>query len=143
MTICRIIIASLLIVPLCLGLSIGDSTARSYVGLTADDVREVIGPQSRKVRRCYKRYAKKQRGVDGKVFVHLAVNPNGKVADVDVDAPTIRGKRFSRCVTKVAKRWRFPKASGGTDVTYPFRFLATPTRRARHSRHKRNRSRRR
>ena len=55
--------------------------------------------------------------------MHLQVKANGKVAKVEVEAPTVRGKKFARCVTRVAKRWRFPKASGGTDVTYPFRFV--------------------
>jgi hypothetical protein len=39
----------------------------------------------------------------------------------------------------VAKRWRFPEASGGTDISYPFRFLHGYSRRARSHRYKRNR----
>lgn len=137
----RYFIMTLIVIPLALTLSAGDSHARSKVGLTADDVKEVIGAQKDKVRRCYDRYAKRQRRANGKLHVYLAVNPNGKVADVEVDAPSVRGKKFSRCVTKVAKRWRFPKASGGTDISYPFRFLHGYKRQARSQRYKkRNRA---
>lgn len=139
----RYFIISLIVMPLTLALSAGDSHARTKVGLTADDVKEVISDQKDKVRRCYDRHAKRQRGASGKFNLFLAVNPNGKVADVEVDAPTVRGDKFSRCVTRVAKRWQFPEANGGTDVSYPFRFVHGYSRKARsQSYKKRNRAKR-
>lgn len=144
MTKSRYFVMTLIVVPLTLSLSAGDSEARAKVGLTADDVKEVIGAQKDKVRRCYDRYAKRQRRANGKLHVFLAVNANGKVSKVEVDAPTVRGKKFSRCVTKVAKRWQFPKANGGTDISYPFRFLHGYKRQARSQRYKkRNRAKKR
>ena len=144
MTKSRYFIMTLIAMPLTLALSIGNSEARPNVGLTSDDVKEVIGAQKDKVRRCYDRYAKRQRNANGKLHVFLAVNPNGKVAEVEVDAPTVRGKKFARCVTKVAKRWQFPKANGGTDISYPFRFLHGYRRQARSDRFKkRNRAKKR
>ena len=141
MTKSRYFVMTLIAMPLTLTLTAGDTQARTNVGLTADDVKEVISAEKDKVRRCYDRYAKRQRGADGKLNVFLAVNPNGKVAEVEVDAPTVRGKKFALCVTEVAKRWQFPKASGGTDISYPFRFLHGYKRQARsHRYNKRNRA---
>lgn len=134
----RYLASCMFIIPLALGLSLGEVSARSYVELTADDVKAVISQGSEKVGQCYRRHAKKQKQADGKVALHLVVTASGKVAEVEVEAPSIRGKKFERCVTEVAKRWHFPKASGGTDVTYPFLFVHG-TRHARHSRSSRSR----
>ena len=139
MTTARNIAISLALIPLVLSLSAGESHAGSYTTLTADDVKEVIGAQTAKVRRCYQRYAKRQRQADGTLHVHLQVQPSGKVAKVDVDAPSVRGKRFSRCVSRIAKRWQFPRASGGTDVSYPFLFVHGHTRHARNTSRKHRR----
>jgi TonB family protein len=137
-TMTRYIVSSLFIVPLALSLSVGEGMARNQLGLTADDVKSVINDGSEGVQKCYRRHVKKQKNADGKFLLHLGVNPSGKVAEVEVEAPTIRGKKFERCVERVAKKWRFPKAGSGTDVTYPFLFVHG----SRHARNTHRRSRR-
>jgi TonB family protein len=95
--------------------------------LSADQVRQVIRANGHEVRACYERHAMKQKSATGKVTLDLVVRPEGTVEEVSVDAAGVRGSQFRRCVEQKARSWRFPEATGSTEVQYPFLFQHTRT----------------
>ena len=118
-------------------LSSGHALAgKKQTSLTQAQIREVIRKGAARVSRCYAVHAMKQKGADGRVRLQLVIRASGKVGSAKVEAPSVRGKKFKRCVVKVAKRWRFPKAAGETEVIYPFYFLHTHARGAGPIRHR-------
>lgn len=99
-------------------------------GLSAQDVKRVVGENTREVRQCYERHALKQDDATGKVALDLTVLPSGAVdpATVKVDAEGVKGDKFARCVQRKVARWQFPESDTGADVSYPFLFQHTRAR---------------
>lgn len=102
--------------------------SKGQTNLTQDQIRKVIRKGTAAISQCYARHAMKQKQADGKVQLQLVIKPTGKVATVDVQAPSVKGKKFERCATNVAKRWKFPKAVTETEVIYPLYFVHTHAR---------------
>ncbi len=119
------LIVALMTVPL----MSSEAVAQKQVSLTQEQIREVVRKETSKVSRCYAKHAMKQKTADGKVELRLIIKASGKVGEIEVSAPSVRGKKFPRCVTNVAKRWKFPKAAAETEVIYPFMFVHTHVRR--------------
>ena len=98
--------------------------------LTQEQIREVVRKETTKVSACYAKHAMKQEDADGKVNLHLVIKASGKVGSVEVEAPSVRGEKFSRCVVDLARRWEFPEAAAETEVIYPFFFVHANVRNA-------------
>ena len=113
-----------------LSVTFAASTAisRGQTTLTQDQIREVVRKGTPAISACYARHAMKQKEADGKVQLQLVIKPTGKVASVEVEAPSVRGKKFERCATSAARRWEFPEAVSETEVIYPMYFVHTHAR---------------
>lgn len=127
-----IVLISLITVPLVAGEALADR----QTSLTAPQIQKVVRKGKSGVSRCYSLHAMKQKKADGRVTLHLGIRSSGKVDKIDIEAPTVHGKKFSRCVTRTVRKWRFPRAVTGTDVSYPFRFVHTHARGAGPKRHR-------
>ncbi len=99
------------------------AAANPKIGLTSQAIQRVVGKDVSKVRDCYTKHAMKQRGANGKVSLNLLIRGSGKLRSVKVDAPSVKGKKFERCVKQIAETWQFPKSGGSTEVSYPFLFV--------------------
>lgn len=96
--------------------------------LSAADVRKVMNRHGDEVKECYLRHGIKQRTATGKVTVSVVVEKSGDTRDVAVDAPGVKGKQLSRCITTAASAWSFPQIDSVTEVELPFLFQHTHAR---------------
>ncbi len=66
-------------------------------------------------------------GVDrsGKAIVTFGIDPDGKVSNAKIDAPSFTGTVLPGCVMGQVQRWAFPRSQkGGGSVSYPFVFVS-------------------
>ena len=110
------------------------SSASAGSQLSAVEAKRVANQHYEKIRACYKRHAMKQRSATGKVALDVVVARSGSVKDVDVIARGVRGKAFTRCVSKNVLSWKFPSSKSATEVRFPYFFQHTKTRRTRTAR---------
>jgi outer membrane biosynthesis protein TonB len=98
--------------------------------LSESDIKRVVDQNGQEIRRCYERHAQRQRSATGRVDLSFVVERDGDVrADsIEVEAPGVRGRAFSRCVERSVSDWKFPSARHPTGVEYPFHFHHTQAR---------------
>ena len=59
-------------------------------------------------------------------IVNFAVQSNGSVSDVEVNAPAFKGTNLPNCVGDQVKKMTFPKfQQGPQSVSYPFVFVGS------------------
>jgi hypothetical protein len=80
--------------------------------LKLEAVDQVIEHNDQKVQAC----ARKLRGDTLAVLVRLEIDPNGKVVNAEPAVATPEGQ----CLSKVARRIKFPAAGTMSKVDYPF-----------------------
>jgi hypothetical protein len=105
-----------------------EGAASADRGLTEADVQEVMTSHGDDVRACYMQHGFKQRTATGKVVVSVVVQKNGATRDVKVDAPGVKGKSLSSCISGSARDWQFRPTGDVTEVQLPFLFQHTRAR---------------
>lgn len=105
--------------------AMSEARAESRQPLTSAQIKQVMAKHAPKVRACYMEHAMNKEESLGKLTLELLVRAGGRVAAVEVEAPSAQGKELEKCVGRLAKRWRFPKSSYQTLVKYPMMFVHT------------------
>jgi hypothetical protein len=99
--------------------------------IDANRVSMAIGGRMDEIKACYAQQLERVPGLEGKLLVHIAVLPSGKVSNAQVDGtpfdPPVAG-----CVTQVAKSLDLPRPTAPTTtvaVTFEFKpkVVAVPT----------------
>jgi hypothetical protein len=93
--------------------------------LEMNDISRTIRSNLSAVKVCYLR---EQRVAtrSGKAIVNFAVSSEGKVSDVEVNAPSFKGTNLPGCVGDQVKKMTFPKfQQGPQSVSYPFVFVGS------------------
>ncbi len=80
-----------------------------------------IRKNMRDVEHCYGRVALKDPSIAGRIIVQWTVGKDGLPTATALLKDTLKDKSVGRCIRSKARKWRFPKPSGGVQVvTYPF-----------------------
>lgn len=86
-------------------------------------VTSVIKRNVRAVGSCFQLAAREGSGQGGKAIVSLNIGTEGRVTDVNVEAPAFEGTSLPGCVQSRAKGWAFPKfTEGPKQASFPFVF---------------------
>ena len=93
--------------------------------LSSEDVQSVSKAHFPEISSCYHKYALDQNTAEGTVDVKAVVLRDGSLEEVQIIAPGVKGKKFSRCVRKSVVGWDLPRIDYATDVHVPFFFLHT------------------
>jgi len=76
---------------------------------SSDAIGNVILKHSSSVESCYKREARMNPNLKGKVTLQFTITPDGKVSRSLVRKSTLRNRKVERCIMQKARRWRFAK----------------------------------
>ena len=92
--------------------------------LSKSVIRKVVAQHRREIRRCYEWALERDPSLAGRVEVQFTVSPGGRVVAVLVQKTTLDDASTEGCITRMIRRWSFPKpkGSGVVVVTYPFEF---------------------
>lgn len=100
----------------------GETTAaRRGEPLSSAQVRATVGKNMGAIQSCYEREmrgAKMQR--DLRVLVYMRIGTSGTVRTATIRTATVRGTALGNCIEGAIRRWRFPTATGETEVETPF-----------------------
>jgi TonB family protein len=93
-------------------------------GLTNEEVMLVIRSNLNQIRNCYEKVLQRSPNKSGKMKVKFVVASNGRVQSARVLSNSVRDASMGACVTRVIKKWKFPRPRGGqkVDIKYPFVF---------------------
>jgi hypothetical protein len=96
-----------------------DSATKIPQSLSQNQVGRLIRRQLARLSECQEVAS----GKAGKALLTVKIQPNGRVEEVSVEAPSFGGTRLSACLREGAMRWRFPAfRSASLTYTYPFIF---------------------
>jgi hypothetical protein len=96
-----------------------DSATKVPQSLSQNQVGRLIRRQLARLSECQEAAS----GKAGKALLTVKIRPNGRVEEVNVEAPSFDGTRLSTCLREGAMRWRFPAfRSASLTYTYPFIF---------------------
>jgi len=84
----------------------------------------VVSRQSRRLKRLYEEWLKRDPSLSGRLTVKFVILPSGGVSNVSIVSSTTNNSDFDQMVLRYIKRWTFPAVSGGgpVEVVYPFVF---------------------
>lgn len=89
--------------------------------LSPDDVRRRVRAHISEVWACYKQGLARDPQLTGRVSVQFQIDARGAVKRAEVVGSTIADPAVGACIVKAARRWRFPRPTGGhAEFTYPF-----------------------
>lgn len=94
--------------------------------LDASKVAKVVSRRRGSIKQCYEKELKRDPGIKGKVKLQFTILTSGRVGSAKVIANSTKSNSLAKCIENQAKRWRFPKPSGG-NVTVAFPFLFEPS----------------
>ena len=79
--------------------------------LGAEDISRVFKRGIKALNNCASRAMTRQEALHGELKLEFTVQPTGRVSSVSVLTPVYEGLPVTKCITKRAKRWRFPHLS--------------------------------
>jgi hypothetical protein len=86
-------------------------------------VSSVVKRNVRAVGSCFQLAAREGSGQGGKAIVSLNIGTEGRVTEVNVEAPAFEGTSLPGCVQSRAKSWAFPKfTEGPKQASFPLVF---------------------
>lgn len=87
-------------------------------------IQNVVSRQSRRLKRLYEEWLKRDPALNGRLTVKFVILPSGAVANVSIVKTTTNNNDFDQMVLRYIKRWQFPAVEGGgpVEVVYPFVF---------------------
>jgi len=105
--------------------SAGDPTVRG--SLSRDVIQRVIRRHTSAVRYCYERVLARDPTLAGTVTLRIVIAPTGVVSEAAVQQSSLGSDTVEACLTRQARRWRFPAPNGGgiVIVNYPFVFRSS------------------
>jgi hypothetical protein len=96
-----------------------DNATKVPQSLSQNQVGRLIRRQLARLSECQEAAS----GKAGKALLTVKIRPNGRVEEVNIEAPSFDGTRLSACLREGAMRWRFPSfRSTSLTYTYPFIF---------------------
>jgi hypothetical protein len=95
-----------------------DNATKIPQSLSQNQVGRLIRRQLARLSECQETAS----GKSGKALLTVKIQPNGRVEEVNVEAPSFEGTRLSHCLREGALRWRFP-AFRSTSLTYTYPFI--------------------
>ncbi|MBF94039.1 MAG: hypothetical protein CMH58_02630 [Myxococcales bacterium] len=84
--------------------------------LGAEDISRVFKRGIKALNNCASRAMTRQEALHGELKLEFTVQPTGRVSSVSVLTPVYEGLPVTKCITKRAKRWRFPTFPGDPAV---------------------------
>lgn len=87
-------------------------------------IQKVVSRQSRRLKRLYEEWLKRDPALSGRLTVKFVILPSGAVANVSIVKSSTDNPDFDAMVIRYIKRWRFSEVSGAgpVEVVYPFVF---------------------
>ena len=73
----------------------------------------MVRKHGRDLRDCYEMELQQDRSPSGKIVLRAVVDEDGTVRTVKIASNTTGSPSMGQCMTRRAKRWRFPKPKGG------------------------------
>ena len=105
-------------------MTLGIATVRG--SLDKDIIRRVVHLHMNEVKYCYDKELVHKTGLEGRISIQFVISPQGLVLSSVLQSSTMGNVSVEKCVVDAAKRWEFPKPTGGgiAIVAYPFNFVA-------------------
>ena len=105
-------------------MTLGTATVRG--SLDKDIIRRVVHLHMNEVKYCYDKELVHKTGLEGRISIQFVISPQGLVLSSVLQSSTMGNVSVEKCVVDAAKRWEFPKPTGGgiAIVAYPFNFVA-------------------
>lgn len=103
----------------------GSVTGSAPIDVDGGDPREIVNEMRRRIgaiKACYQASLKINPQLGGKLQLHVAISPIGKVVSSSVEQDTVHDLGLSRCITDKIASWRFPSSGERIDITFPFVF---------------------
>jgi hypothetical protein len=104
------------------------SGAPSGARARKDSVIKTISDNYPELKSCYQQGLKKDASLKGKVVMGWSIDPQGKVADAEIQTSQLNNKEVEKCMTDKLSKWHFPRQarlSGNKDrMTYTFQFMS-------------------
>lgn len=89
--------------------------------LDAATIAKVVSTKKASIRLCYERSMKAKESLQGKLYVLLVVEPNGRVSKAWIDSRSFKGTVVGECIVSAVKNWRFPQFAGeAQEIELPF-----------------------
>lgn len=87
-------------------------------------IQRVVNRESRRIKRVYENWLKRDPGLSGQLKIRFTIMPNGSVANVSVAGSTMDNAQFDENILRYVRRWDFSSCSIAemTEVVYPFAF---------------------
>lgn len=94
-------------------------------GVDREMIRRIIRQHAGEMKACYEPELAKRPELFGRLMVQLTIGATGDVTAALLQSSTMGNPRVEDCTVKTARRWQFPKPSGGgvAVVSYPFEFI--------------------
>jgi TonB family protein len=91
-------------------------------GLDKAIVRRIIRKHLNEVRYCYQKELQGDPSLGGRVIVGFTIGPQGTVMASRIHSSTVGSAAVDQCIAAAARRWTFPRPTGGgiVVVSYPF-----------------------
>lgn len=91
----------------------------------AEDIKNVVGKKSARIRNCYERRLLADPKLSGKVIAQWKIQLDGSVKDAKVSSSTIGDDEVGRCLVRLLETSKFNTPDGGICVVeYPFTFVS-------------------
>ena len=93
--------------------------SKSFTGFSAEDVRRASARVQPQFQICYHRHLDSGPELEGRIVMRTQVDADGAVMRARVLKSTIENAKLERCLSRAARRMRFPRpATGPTAVTF-------------------------
>lgn len=106
--------------------TVRQATATVDGPLDKDIIRRIARAHINEVRSCYNAGLNKDPTVAGTVTIEFTIAADGFVSTSKVAESDLSDAKVGECIAKVAKRWQFPKPTGGGEVRVLYPFLLNP-----------------
>jgi hypothetical protein len=90
----------------------------------ANEISKLVRQYVPGVKSCYQRMTREGDTRTGKAIVTFQIAGNGKVQQLNVDAPAFEGSKLASCIDTQVSHWVFPPSKKGAPTSsYPFVFV--------------------
>ncbi|MBL8953654.1 MAG: AgmX/PglI C-terminal domain-containing protein [Myxococcaceae bacterium] len=87
--------------------------------LSRDEISKVINAHLSDVQGCYERAMARSGGFGGRMMLEWRIAPAGDVTVARIKQTDVKNAAFGSCVLERLKTWKFPRAPGPSEVTFP------------------------
>ena len=91
--------------------------------LDKSSIVRVVKRRQGAIRYCYEKQLQNNPGLSGRVTAQFTIGENGRVTSTRIRRNTTGSEVLGSCISRLIKRWRFPKPNGGSvTIAFPFAF---------------------